>query len=211
MHRQYWHDQYNVYATCVLKRNLVMLSNKSKFYLTLVSKLKPSPSFFFIYTVIWFLWHNDFVTTLISTQADITSKIQAAMAAVPNNQFLVVLFLTIGTVLLLNIFDYLKDVASENEDTGMVELLKNSNTSATEGENDIKYVVATLGKTKKKLSDAIARENKLSQDKTELVSKLLKIEYQLEETLADNTLLKADIMKLEAKEKSKDENVLSQT
>ena len=188
-----------------------MLSNKSKFYLTLVSKLKPSPSFFFIYTVIWFLWHNDFVTTLISTQADITSKIQAAMAAVPNNQFLVVLFLTIGTVLLLNIFDYLKDVASENEDTGMVELLKNSNTSATEGENDIKYVVATLGKTKKKLSDAIARENKLSQDKTELVSKLLKIEYQLEETLADNTLLKADIMKLEAKEKSKDENVLSQT
>jgi hypothetical protein len=173
-----------------------MLSNKSKFYLTLVSKLKPSPGFFFIYMIIWFLWHNDFVVTLIATQADITSKIQVAMAAVPNNQYLIVLFLTIGSVLLLNIFDYLKEVVSEDEDISMVELLKNSNTSATEGENDIKHLVSTLERTKKKLSDAISRENKLNQEKTELVSKILKIECQLEETLADNMILKADLTKL---------------
>ena len=186
-----------------------MLSNKSKFYLTLISKLKPSPSFFFIYTSLWFLWHNDFIITLISTQTDVSSKIQAAMAAVPNNQYMVILLLTVVVVLALNGFDYLKEITNDDEDTSMVELLKNSNTSATENENDIKHVVATLERTKKKLSETVDRENKLKQEKKDLASKMLKIQCQLDEILADNMILKADMAKLEVQKNNKDEIILS--
>jgi hypothetical protein len=173
-----------------------MLTKKSKFYLSLIAKLKPSPKFFFIYSSLWFLWHNEFMITLISTQADPASKIQAAIAAVPDNQYMLVLFFTIAAVLLLNGFDYLGKLSSDEEDTSIVELLKNSNTAEDEEENDIKYVVSALAATKKKLAYAIDREHKMAQEKTVLVSKLLTIQNQLDEITADNMILQSDIAKL---------------
>ena len=122
---------------------------------------------------------------------------------------MVVLLFTVIVILVLNSFDYLKEMANVDEDDSMVELFKNSSTSATENENDIKHVVSTLEKTKKKLVEAVDRENKLTQEKTELVSKMLKIQVQLDESLADNMILKADLTKLETQMNSKNDVVVS--
>ncbi len=54
-----------------------MLTNRTKSFLTIILNLKPSPHFFISYIVIWFVWHNDFILALVTTNVDFGIRLQA--------------------------------------------------------------------------------------------------------------------------------------
>ena len=175
-----------------------MLSDKAKSYLAIVANLKPTPSFFAMYIFVWLVWHSEFALALATTSGDFSKRIAVAINAVAENQYILVLVFTVFVVLLRYGFDQLSHMSNEQPDENGVELLKNSKTAATENEMDIKQLMTTLEKAQEKLVVSREKEKKVSREKNEIVGKMLRLQAELDESLADNCILNNTIDKLQS-------------
>lgn len=143
----------------------------NKSYLAIIPHLKPTPSFVGIYLFVWLLWHNEFPLSLINTNGDLLVRINSAIAAVEYNQYFFVFLLTLLVILLRHGFDYLGDLANNEDRPNKTSLLQNSTLAETESETDIKRVISALDDARVKLSDAKEQIKKLKQDKQNMVKK----------------------------------------
>ena len=178
-----------------------MLSDKTKSLLRIILNLKPSFRFIMSYIVIWFLWHNEFIISLVMTDGGLDVRLQTAFESVSSNQYIFVLFLTIMLTLIIYGFDYLTQVLADDDNSHEFRLLQNGNSAKNENEMDIKQLIATLESVQLKLTESLEREKQYKQDKTASMSNMIQLQNQLDELTADNIILNEENNKLKTSNK----------
>jgi hypothetical protein len=141
------------------------------------------------YVVIWFIWHNEFLLTLVMTSGDLLLRLQTAIESVSSNQYLMVLFITIILTLIRYGFDNLTQILADDDNSDEFSLLQNGNGAKTESEMDIKQLLATLDIAQTKLADSLAREKQVKKDKTETINTIFQLQAKLDELTADIVIL----------------------
>ncbi len=188
-----------------------MLSDKTKSFLRVILNLKPSFRFLITYIVIWFVWHNEFIISLVMTSGGLNVRLQTAFESVSSNQYLVVLFLTIMLTLIIYGFDYLTQVLADDDNSGEFTLLQNGNSAKDENEVNIKQLMTTLESVQLKLAESLEREKQYKQEKTASMSNMIQLQNQLDELTADNIILNEENNKLKLKTSNKADAVLCQS
>jgi len=179
-----------------------MLSDKTKSLLRIILNLKPSFRFLMSYIAIWFLWHNEFIISLVMTDGGLDVRLQTAFESVSSNQYIFVLFLTIMLTLIIYGFDFLTQVLADDDNSDEFTLLQNGNSAKNENEMDIKQLMATLESVQLKLTESLEREKQYKQDKTTSMSNMIQLQNQLDELTADNIILNEEINKLKTSDKA---------
>ncbi|MBU2924352.1 hypothetical protein Q4530_00500 [Colwellia sp. 1_MG-2023] len=178
-----------------------MLSDKTKLFLRIILNLKPSFHFLMSYIVIWFVWHNEFISSLVMTNGGLYVRLQSALDSVSANQYIVVLFLTIMLTLIIYRFDYLTQILADDDNSEEFTLLQNSNSAKHDNDVNIKKLMVTLESAQLKLSESLEREKQYKQEKIATTSKVIQLQSQLEELMADNIILNEENNKLKASNK----------
>ncbi|RTR29765.1 hypothetical protein [Shewanella atlantica] len=148
-----------------------------------------APRFILTYLLIWFIWHNQLFTTFFSTSGDLLTRSTAALSAVTDNHYLIVLAITclfysarVGYYFLKN-----KTHALLEEDD-IAELKVGSDQRFTKNE-DIERLMSMVTDLKTQVVATKEREQKANADKNLVIKKFLAIREELDEVKAENALL----------------------
>lgn len=171
-----------------------MLNKKTlKAILAFTENQQPAPSFIIIYLVTWLVWHNQIVSTFISATGDIWSRMNSAIAAVNENQYLVVFFLTCFIFILRLAYHYARFKSTELLNSSDDDYLKGREDQTFERNEDIAQLMSTLELVQQQLAESKAREKKAISERNEQVKKVLTIQYELEEARADVKILTENV------------------
>ncbi len=149
---------------------------------------KPAPNFIIIYCLIWLFWHQQMFTSFIITQGDIATRFTAAINSVNNFQYLVVLLLSCLFYALRLSYYYLQSIAHQVVDQHSKESLGVGSDQLIVKNEDVQRVMAMLDDTKNQLASVKASEQQTKAENKSLLTRLMKLEAELEELQADNTL-----------------------
>lgn len=160
-----------------------------KSFLSFSQQQKPAPSFVLIYAFTWLVWHNQLFNAFFTHSGDVIDRLMAAYQSIEENQYLLVLFLTLLFLVIRLGYNYIvfksqQMVMSVDDD----ELMVRADQLAQEND-DIKALMTTLTNTQEQLARSREKEKQATKDKNDAIAKLLAAQAQLEEALADNQLL----------------------
>ena len=149
----------------------------------------PGPSFIVIYIATWLAWHNQLFSYFINTQGDFFTKVSAALSAIEDNQYIVVLLLT-GLIFMVRLgANYLSFKSKELLNSADDDFVNARDDQKFAKNTDIANLMATLTKTKQQLTETRAREKKAVADKNDAIKKLLRMQHELDEARADIDML----------------------
>ena len=138
-----------------------MINKKTlKSILTFTENQHPAPSFIAIYIVTWFVWHNQLFTYFINAQGDFFTKLTTAMAAIDDNQYVVVFLLTCLLFIIRLAVNYLTFRSHEMLNNADDNFANARDDQVFAKNDDISHLMATLTKTQQQLADTQAREKK---------------------------------------------------
>lgn len=168
-----------------------MLSKKTlKSLLVFTENQQVAPSFLFIYIVTWCAWHNQLFSAFIAAQGDFWQKVNAALTALTNNQYLVVFFLSCLILTLRLVYNFLRFKSREllnDSDQAYVDAKEGRNLEAS---NDIAQLMSTLTTVKEQLAKAKEREKLAIISKNDTIRAMLSLQNELDEAKADIALLR---------------------
>ena len=167
-----------------------MINKKTlKSMLSFSESQHPGPSFIVIYIATWLAWHNQLFSHFINTQGDFFTKVSAALSAIEDNQYIVVLLLT-GLIFIVRLgANYLSFKSKELLNSADDDFVNVRDDQKFAKNTDIANLMATLTKTQQQLAETRAREKKAVTDKNDAIKKLLSVQHELDEARADIDML----------------------
>lgn len=170
-----------------------MINKKTlKSILTFTEHQHPAPSFVVIYILTWFAWHNQLFTHFINAQGDFLTKVTAALSAMPDNQYIVVLLFTCLIFIVRLGINYLSFKSRELLNSADDDFANARDDQKFAKNTDVANLMATLTKTQQQLTETRIREKKALTDKNNAIKKLLSLQHELDEARADITMLNQD-------------------
>ena len=149
----------------------------------------PAPSFIVIYIATWLTWHNKLFSHFINTQGDFFTKFSAALSAIEDNQYIVVLLLT-GLIFIVRLgVNYLSFKSKELLNSADDDFVNVRDDQTFAKNTDIDNLMVTLTKIQQQLAETRIREKKALTDKNNAIKKLLTVQHELDEARADIDML----------------------
>jgi hypothetical protein len=160
-----------------------------KSILTFTENQHAAPSFFAIYILTWFAWHNQLFIDFINAQGDFFTKISTSLTSLEENQYLIVLLLTCIIFIVRLMVNYIRFKSRELLNSVDDDFVNARDDQKFAQNSDIANIMAVLTKTKQQLAESRAREKKVTSEKNDAIKNLLKLQHELDEAKADIDML----------------------
>ncbi|OUS24825.1 hypothetical protein A9Q98_13085 [Thalassotalea sp. 42_200_T64] len=165
-----------------------MLTKLLRSFLNIVENPRSLPSFLGIYSLLWLIWHYQFLLRFGSATGNVVERLGNAKTAMDEFQFFSVFFVTITLFILYSGFQVFIKYSREHVDK--VDREKNNNLTELDKKNDMEQLVSTLEILQNKLRTSQENEKKAKIEEKNIMAKLMVVQTKLDETAADLEVLK---------------------
>jgi hypothetical protein len=166
-----------------------MLTKLLKSFLSIVENPRSLPSFLGIYSLIWLLWHYQFLLSFGTLTGGVIERVSNAIESVDRFQYISVFFVTIMVFILYSGFQAL--IKHSREHVDKIDSEKNSPLTELVKNNDMEQLVSTLEVLQKELETSKDNEKKAKLEVKKIMAKLMTVQTKLDETNADLEILQA--------------------
>ena len=171
-----------------------MYNQLLKIFLDITDNPSAIVKFILVYCLVWLLWHNHLLLTLMISSGGVIDRVHQALTSVEKYQPFSVFTFTVFLYLVRIFFQYFVNLSRAHIDKQ--EQAENSPFSV---DSDVEQLLETLDAYREKLAASEEREKFAKQESKDSIHKVLLLQGQLEESIADNQILEAKIKKLEDK------------
>ena len=166
-----------------------MLTKLLRSFLNIVENPRSLPRFLGLYSLIWLLWHYQFLLSFGSATGDVLERFGNAIETNEEIQYLSVFFVTTMLFILYSGFQVF--IKQSREHVDKIDREVNSPLSELVKNNDMEQLVSTLEALQKELKTSKDNERKAKLEVKNIIAKLMIVQTKLDETTADLQILKA--------------------
>jgi hypothetical protein len=166
-----------------------MLTKLLKSFLSIVENPRSLPNFLFVYSLIWLLWHYQFLLSFGTLTGGVIERFSKAIDGVDEFHYISVFFVT--TILFVLYFGFQVLVKQSREYVDKIDRKEKFPLNALVKSNDMEQLVLTLEVLQKELETSKASEKAAKLEVKKAIAELMIVQTKLDETNADLEILKA--------------------
>ena len=158
-------------------------------FLNVVENPRSLPSFLGVYSLLWLLWHYQFLLSFCTATGNVIDRLGNAIDTTANFQYITVLVVT--TILFILYFSFQTFIKYSREHVDKLDREENNPLSELSEDSDMEQLVITLRALQKEIKISKENEKKAKIEVKNIMAKLMMVQAKLDETTADFEILKA--------------------
>jgi len=157
-------------------------------FLNVVENPRSLPSFLGMYSLLWLLWHYQFLLSFSVAKGNVIERLDNAINITTNFQYITVFVIT--TIVFALYFSFQTFIRYSRKQVDKLDLEENNPLSEITKNSDMEQLVLKLEDLQKEIKTSKDNEIKAKVEVKNIMGKLMVVQAKLDETTADLEILK---------------------